>query len=218
MRKTLLAITFACVSLTSAASPIKLFNASKQSFIQNHHQLQSNWSQFRHDRTYEIFFCEQDELVNSSGRVVVEFTFDSECKNALEQINQQPLADTKLFCKDSKVFNTFGRYIADATFDNKCNRIVKDLVQRGQPVAVVCVDGKMFNGFGDFINDLTFQNSCTRALKTLYVPHLRAREGLICADGKLYSTNSNLIEDLTFQSSCEQKLRRIAEDRPQTHR
>jgi len=68
-------------------------------------------------------FCDDDEKqYNTSGKMIVNLTFKSNCHKVINQFINGQSWDDGLFCYDGKLYHAFDGFRKDFTFDSSCKR------------------------------------------------------------------------------------------------
>ena len=144
--------------------------------------------------------CHSTDLISNRGRVLYQFSFNSECNSAL---NQARMYDGR-FCDDENLIRENGEVGHRFTFRSDCTTALNELKlsRRG----LFCDDGKMYNIRIGQIADLTFSSSCREA----HADAGRYR-GLFCADGIMINHRGERLRDYNFNSSCRNALLTISQ-------
>ncbi len=144
--------------------------------------------------------CQSGDLISNRGRILYQFSFNSECLSALNQAKE----NSGRFCDDENLVRETGVIAHRFSFRSDCTSALNELKvsRRG----LFCDDGVMYQLRLGQIANLTFQSSCREALADA-----GRYRGLFCMDGVMMNHLGQTLRDYTFQSSCRNALATISQ-------
>lgn len=157
------------------------------------------FAQYHPEREFAVT-CQSGDLISNRGRVLYQFSFNSECTSALNQARM----NHGRFCDEENLIRENGIVAHRFTFRSDCTTALNELTSSRR--GLFCDDGKMYNIRLGQIADLTFSSSCREALGDA-----GRYRGLFCADGVMINHLGERLRDYSFNSSCRNALLTISQ-------
>lgn len=157
------------------------------------------FAQHHPEREYAVT-CQNGDLVSNRGRVLYQFSFNSECNSALNQAR----ANNGRFCDDENLVSEIGVVAHRFTFRSDCTSALNQLQvsRRG----LFCDNSYLYQIRRGKLADLTFSSTCREALNDAGM-----YRGLFCVDGVMMNHMGERLRDYSFNSSCRNALLTISQ-------
>lgn len=157
------------------------------------------FAQHHPQREYAVT-CQNGDLVSNRGRVLYQFSFNSECNSAL---NQARVNDGR-FCDDENLIRENGIVAHRFSFRSDCSNALNELKvsRRG----LFCDNSSLYQLRIGRLADLTFSSTCREAVNDAGM-----YRGLFCVNGVMMNHLGERLRDYNFNSSCRNALLTISQ-------